>query len=133
MHIPIDSATMVDLLSSGGLKKLGYKNIAYGAGKSDCSSKGHAPIPNRHLFKELKKRRRVRLVSEYRTSQVCFNCHSQLEKVYGAVMMSDKHGRLGKNGKMKWNMTGKRKLCWSLKNCKNHSANVNGRSFCLIL
>ncbi|KAI3655366.1 hypothetical protein MP638_001193, partial [Amoeboaphelidium occidentale] len=37
--------------------------IAYGAGKFDCSSKGHAPAPNRHFFKELKKRCRVRLVS----------------------------------------------------------------------
>jgi hypothetical protein len=107
--------------------------ITYGAGKFDCSSKGHDPTPNRHFFKELNKRCRVRLVSEYRTIQVCFNCHSQLEKVYGALMMSDKHGGLGKNGKMKWNRTGKRKLYWGLKKCKNHSANVNGRSFCLTL
>jgi hypothetical protein len=106
MHIPIDSTTLVDLHSTGGEKKFGYKNIAYGADKFDCSSKGHAPIPNRHLFKKLKKRCRVRLVSEYRTSQVCFNCHSQLEKVYGVVMAPDKHGRLGENGKMKWNRTG---------------------------
>jgi hypothetical protein len=54
--------------------------IICGAGKFDCSSKGHAPTPNCHLFKELKKRCKVRLVSEYRTSQVFFNCHSQLEK-----------------------------------------------------
>jgi hypothetical protein len=80
MHIPIDSTILVDLHSTFGEKKFGYKNIAYGAGKSDCSSKGHASTPNRHMFKELKKRCRVRLVSEYRTSQVCFNCHSQLEK-----------------------------------------------------
>jgi transposase len=48
-------------------------------------------------------------------------------------MMSDKHGRLRENGNMKWNRTGRRTLCWGLKKYKNHSANVNGRSFCLTL
>ncbi|KAI3656286.1 hypothetical protein MP638_004688 [Amoeboaphelidium occidentale] len=95
--------------------------IAYGGGKFYCSSK------------ELKRRCRVRLVSEYRTSQVCHNCHSQLEEVYGAIMVPDKHGRLGKNGKVKLKMTGRRKLCWGLKKCTNRSANFNERSFCLTL
>lgn len=68
--------------------------IAYGSGGFSSTSKGHAPTPNKHLFLELKKRCKVRLVSEYRTSQVCSNCSAQLQQT--------KH--------------------WGLKKCNNHSA-----------
>ncbi|KAI3655524.1 hypothetical protein MP638_004019 [Amoeboaphelidium occidentale] len=38
--------------------------IAYGGGKFNSSSKGHAPTPNKHLFVELRKGCRTRLVPE---------------------------------------------------------------------
>ncbi|KAI3656629.1 hypothetical protein MP638_003067 [Amoeboaphelidium occidentale] len=38
--------------------------IAYGAGKFNCSSKGHASTPNKHRFVELRKECRTRLVPE---------------------------------------------------------------------
>ncbi|KAI3657171.1 hypothetical protein MP638_000295 [Amoeboaphelidium occidentale] len=38
--------------------------VAYGSGGFISTSKGHSPTPNKHLFVELKKRCRVRLVSD---------------------------------------------------------------------
>lgn len=102
--------------------------IAYGAGKFNCSSKGHAPTPNKHLFVELRKRCRTRLVSEYRTSQVCANCNSQLEAVY--IKYQTKDHKKKKKSKQKLR---KKKLCWGLKKCINHLADVRNRSFCLTL
>ncbi|KAI3631857.1 hypothetical protein MIR68_010330 [Amoeboaphelidium protococcarum] len=52
--------------------------IAYGAGNFDTASPGYPAIPNKRLFYELKKRCRVRLVPEYRTSQRCSNCECEL-------------------------------------------------------
>ncbi|KAI3638781.1 hypothetical protein MIR68_003279 [Amoeboaphelidium protococcarum] len=52
--------------------------IAYGAGNFDTASPGYPATPNKRLFYEPKKRCRVRLVPEYRTSQRCSNCEFQL-------------------------------------------------------
>ncbi|KAI3652982.1 hypothetical protein MP228_002407 [Amoeboaphelidium protococcarum] len=52
--------------------------IAYGAGNFDTASPGYPATPNKRLFYELKKRCRVRLVPEYRTSQRCSNCEFEL-------------------------------------------------------
>ncbi|KAI3635164.1 hypothetical protein MIR68_006730 [Amoeboaphelidium protococcarum] len=52
--------------------------IAYGGGSFDSSSRGHPPTPTKHLFVELKRRFKCRLIPEYRTSQVCSNCDGQL-------------------------------------------------------
>ncbi|KAI3635053.1 hypothetical protein MIR68_006619 [Amoeboaphelidium protococcarum] len=52
--------------------------IAYDAGNFDTASPGYPATPNKRLFYELKKRCRVRLVPEYRTSQRCSNCECEL-------------------------------------------------------
>ncbi|KAI3658844.1 hypothetical protein MP638_006559, partial [Amoeboaphelidium occidentale] len=91
--------------------------VAYGASKFNCLSKGHAPTPNKHRVVELRKRCRTRLVSEYRTSQVCANCNSQLEAVY--IKYQTKDHKKKKKSKQKLR---KKKLCWGLKKCINHSA-----------
>ncbi|KAI3661488.1 hypothetical protein MP638_007218 [Amoeboaphelidium occidentale] len=77
----------------------GDKNciVAYGSGGFISTSKGHAPTPNKHLFVELKKRCKVRLVSEYRTSQVCSNCGSQLQQTkYWGIKKCNNHFAEGK-------------------------------------
>ncbi|KAI3656166.1 hypothetical protein MP638_002830, partial [Amoeboaphelidium occidentale] len=48
--------------------------IAYGGGKFSHNSRGHPPTPNKHLFLELKRRTRSRLVPEFRTSKLCSLC-----------------------------------------------------------
>ncbi|CAI2201053.1 9018_t:CDS:2, partial [Funneliformis geosporum] len=60
-----------------GNKKDHYSNsvvIAYGAGSFSSSSRGHASGPIKQLFAELKRRCCTRLVSEFRTSQICSQC-----------------------------------------------------------
>ncbi|KAI3656117.1 hypothetical protein MP638_007459, partial [Amoeboaphelidium occidentale] len=71
---------------------------------------------------------RTRLVSEYRLSQVCANCNSQLEAVY--IKYQTKDHKKKKKSKQKLR---KKKLCWGLKKCINHLADVRNRSFCLTL
>lgn len=51
--------------------------IAYGGGKFSHASRGHAPTPNVHLYKQMTYRRlRVRMTTEHRTSKLCSRCHS---------------------------------------------------------
>jgi hypothetical protein len=52
--------------------------IAYGGGKFSPNSRGHPPTPNKHLFLELKRRTRARLVPEFRTSKMCSLCDHEL-------------------------------------------------------
>ncbi|KAI3657851.1 hypothetical protein MP638_003169 [Amoeboaphelidium occidentale] len=107
--------------------------IAYGAGKFECSSRGHAPTPNRKLFTELRKRCRTRLVSEFKTSQICANCNHRLDKVYRKTTKM-KPGKTESNIKhMEQTKKNSKKLCWGLKKCNNHLASVRGRSYCLTL
>jgi hypothetical protein len=42
-------------------------------------SRGHPPTPNKHLYKELKRRCRVRLTPEFRTSVTCSKCYERLQ------------------------------------------------------
>ena len=49
--------------------------IAYGGGKFNHASRGYAPTPNKHLFVELKRRCRTRLVNEAYSSRVCSGCN----------------------------------------------------------
>ncbi|KAI3657448.1 hypothetical protein MP638_002260 [Amoeboaphelidium occidentale] len=52
--------------------------IAYGGGGFSHNSRGHPPTPNKHLFLELKRRTRCRLVPEFRTSKLCSKCDNEL-------------------------------------------------------
>ena len=68
--------------------------IAYGAGKFNHASPGHAATPIKHLCVQLKKQFLVRLMNEYNTSKVCsgmrrdgFVCESEL-------IQHDEHWRL---------------------------------------
>ncbi len=60
----------------------GDKNtvIAYGGGKFHHASRGHPPTPNKHLFVELKRRCKARLVDEFRTSKRCSKCHAEADE-----------------------------------------------------
>ncbi|KAI3656279.1 hypothetical protein MP638_000225, partial [Amoeboaphelidium occidentale] len=87
--------------------------IAYGAGKFDCSSRGHAPTPNRKLFTELRK------------SQICANCNHLLDKVYRKTTKM-KPGKTESNIKhMEQAKKNSKKLCWGLKKCNNHLASTS--------
>lgn len=57
--------------------------VAYGGGSFHHASRGHPPTPYKRLYKELKKHCRVRLVPEYKTSQVCSLCHGLEEGEIG--------------------------------------------------
>ncbi|KAI3656738.1 hypothetical protein MP638_007387 [Amoeboaphelidium occidentale] len=52
--------------------------IAYGGGGFSHNSRGHPPTPNKHIFLELKRRTRCRLVPEFRTSKLCSLCDNLL-------------------------------------------------------
>jgi transposase len=52
--------------------------IAYGGGAFSHNSRGDPPTPNKHLFLELKRRIRCRLVPEFRTVKLCSLCDNEL-------------------------------------------------------
>jgi Putative transposase DNA-binding domain len=66
---------LADQLTAGAASTV----IAYGGGQFSHASRGSTPTPNKHLFVELKKRCRVRLTPEFRTSQVCSLCEGYLD------------------------------------------------------
>jgi hypothetical protein len=52
--------------------------IAYRGGGFSHKSRGHHPTPNKHLFLELKRRTRCRLVPAFRTSKLWSLCDNVL-------------------------------------------------------
>jgi hypothetical protein len=52
--------------------------VVYGGASFNPCSRGHPPTPNKHLYKEIKKRFRSRLINEYNTSKLCSKCDNIL-------------------------------------------------------
>ena len=53
--------------------------VAFGDGAFSSSSRGHPPGPVKGLYRELKRRGRVRHVDEFRTSVVCSLCDERMD------------------------------------------------------
>jgi hypothetical protein len=54
--------------------------IAFGSGGFSSTSRGHASGPVKQLLWELRKRCRVRIVDEYRTSKICSLCNERFHE-----------------------------------------------------
>lgn len=81
--------------------------VAFGAASSCSTGFGHAPAPQSRLRFRLEKIHgaKISLVDEYRTSQCCSRCHTQLEEVY-----STHYDQLG---------VGRSEKVWGVRHCRH--------------
>jgi hypothetical protein len=71
-----------DILANQLTGRVASTVIAYGDGGFSHASRGSPATPNKHLIVELKKRCRVRLTPEFKTSQLCSLCDERLSNTH---------------------------------------------------